>query len=421
MVRKAMGRGCVLLGFLALGSTLYADPLKFPVGPSVPGRFGAYYTQLQYGADWDKAWRVGPAADVVVRFDRFDARLIFWRGTSYVPCWVSNNRQWYTDGSVNRPNGDVKNDTLCRYSHATIAESNDARVVIHWKYAILDSAGKLINTDPMTNWNDWVDEFYTIYPDGVGVRQMTLYSSAGDQPFSNQQSTLLYDPGKPPGEVQLTQVATAGASVQVVDLPGRNSLKPFDVVPGDKVQWTKSQNVATPDRSWPLTGTKDPAYDQPSSLILGRMSWEPSAPQWQRRSWTMMVGLVQKPDEAARVAQSWIKAPPLAIAAGSPYADRGYNLGERAYELACMPPGNPGVLNVTLPAVHNVAFILKGWGTAGVALKTDGERVNRGHMFRYGYRKTTTESDLIIWLEKDSDKPVTFELSPVSEGQEVRP
>jgi hypothetical protein len=120
------------------------------------------------------------------------------------------------------------------------------------------------------------------------------------------------------------------------------------------------------------------------------------------------------------MAQPWIKAPPLIMPVGSPYTDLGYNSGERAYELACHPSRPPGPLKIALPAVRNVAFAIKGWGTAPVALKIDGVSVARGPTFRYGYRKTMTASDLVIWVEKDSDKEVAFEISPLSGGQEVR-
>ena len=38
-------------------------------GPKEPGEFGAYYTTLKYDEGWDKPWRIGPQADIVVRFD----------------------------------------------------------------------------------------------------------------------------------------------------------------------------------------------------------------------------------------------------------------------------------------------------------------------------------------------------------------
>jgi hypothetical protein len=66
-----------------------------PVGPEGPGTFGAYYTTLKYYEAWDAPWRVGEHADVVVRFDKSACRFVFWRGTSYIPHWVTENGIWY--------------------------------------------------------------------------------------------------------------------------------------------------------------------------------------------------------------------------------------------------------------------------------------------------------------------------------------
>ncbi|MHC4186308.1 MAG: hypothetical protein ACYSR4_10305, partial [Planctomycetota bacterium] len=56
--------------------------LRLPSGPKGVGRFGAYYETLKYEPAWDKLWKVSDHADVVVRFDEFDHRFVFWRGTS---------------------------------------------------------------------------------------------------------------------------------------------------------------------------------------------------------------------------------------------------------------------------------------------------------------------------------------------------
>lgn len=66
-----------------------ADVPQLPSGPPGPGPFGAYYTRLTFTPEWDAPWRVDDHADVVVRFDNGGHRFVFWRGTSYIPCWVT--------------------------------------------------------------------------------------------------------------------------------------------------------------------------------------------------------------------------------------------------------------------------------------------------------------------------------------------
>ncbi|MHC4617090.1 MAG: hypothetical protein ACYTEQ_04985, partial [Planctomycetota bacterium] len=64
-------------------------PLRLPSGPKGAGRFGAYYQTLKFSLAWDKFWKISRHADVVVRFDEFDHRFVFWRGTSYIPHWAT--------------------------------------------------------------------------------------------------------------------------------------------------------------------------------------------------------------------------------------------------------------------------------------------------------------------------------------------
>ena len=85
-----------LPGWCLRGPAPLAPPV-LPAGPAGPGRFGAYYARLKYAEEWERPWRVGDTADVVVRFDETANRLVFWRGTSYIPAWVTENGIWYTN------------------------------------------------------------------------------------------------------------------------------------------------------------------------------------------------------------------------------------------------------------------------------------------------------------------------------------
>ena len=159
-------------------------PPVLPAGPPGPGRFGAYYTRLEYAEEWERPWRVGDAADVVVRFDETPNRLVFWRGTSYIPAWVTENGIWYTNEfyetqSQGMPtSAEPMADKQARFSHARILESNDARVVVLWRYAPVSVDYDLVNVDPLDGWGDWVEEYFTVYPDGSCVRKINVWSSS---------------------------------------------------------------------------------------------------------------------------------------------------------------------------------------------------------------------------------------------------
>ena len=182
---------------------------KLPSGPEGPGIFGAFYTHLEYDPVWDKNWRVADHPDVVVRFDNGGHKFVFWRGTSYIPCWVTDNGIWYTNEFVERRGIHSSNtegcvepmsDKQCRYSHVRIIESNEARVVIHWRYAPLDVAYEHAFIDQQTGWFDWVDEYYVIYPDATGVRDITVQSNGLNKWVEYQEGIVVNQPGTLPDD-----------------------------------------------------------------------------------------------------------------------------------------------------------------------------------------------------------------------------
>ena len=183
---RALSRNEVERAFAAVHLTA-ADPLappKLPSGPVGPGRFGAYYTRLRYAETWENPWRVGDDADVLVRFGDNGNRLVFWRGTSYIPAWVTDNGIWYTNefwetqAEGMDTSAEPMADKQARFSHVRIIENTDARVVVHWRYAPVSVNYDLVYVDKLTGWGDWIDEYYTVYPDGTCARKITARSSS---------------------------------------------------------------------------------------------------------------------------------------------------------------------------------------------------------------------------------------------------
>jgi hypothetical protein len=130
----------------------------------------------------------------------------------------------------------------------------------------------------------------------------------------------------------------------------------------------------------------------------------------------MMTGFTDSRSVDQKALWSWLLAPKIA-STGCTYS--GYDEGERAYQLSCAAPT---ALKLKLNAsagspLYNPAFVIKGWGKSDISLKIDGKLIQRGPDFRYGFRKTDTGSDLIIWVKKQSTKPVTFEIKPVGGGK----
>lgn len=391
-----------------------AGVVKLPAGPEGPGRFGAYQTRLAFTPEWDAPWRLGPRADVVVRFDATPARLVFWHGTNFVPCWVNEAGAWYSDGAVLRPGAGPHQDRLCRFSFASVIEANDARVVVRWRYAPVDANGELVNEDPVTRWNDWVDEFYTIYPDATGVRAVTLHSSNWTQPYWLQQSILIRQPGEPG--------TSAAIAPQTSELPGGrmasiriNGGNPFHVVaaPAAKAEPPAAWG------DWPARG----AAGKPGHQIIAASNWTPWAGESNKKQWRMLVGLETDAKSTPRAAaQSWLSPPTLTIA-GTGFQSSSYQAGEKAYLVGGKPDRAPGAVKMTLAGspsspVVNPAFVIKGWGKSPVNLTLNGTRAPWGPDSRHGYRKTATGADLVVWVRVTATAPTTFELQPVSDESE---
>jgi len=179
---------------------------NLPVGPVGNGSFGAFYTQLEYYKEWDDLWRVSDVPDVYVRFDQSPVQVVFWRGTSFVPCWVTENGTWYLSEWLETWGSDVVScaepimDRDCRYSHVRLIENTDARVVIHWRYALNDAFYDFAAVDD-DGRGEWCDEFHIIYPDQVSVRKMELHYSTPERPHDWVEQIIVLPPGKYPEDV----------------------------------------------------------------------------------------------------------------------------------------------------------------------------------------------------------------------------
>ena len=118
---------------------------------------------------------------------------------------VTENGIWMTDQSVeNFGTGEcyeAMGDKQCRYSHVRVIENTQARVVVHWRYALAGIRHQIYNeTDKKTG--EWVDEYWTAYPDGVVVRKQVLWSEflpVKDRKFYQFQETIFFNqPGTKP-------------------------------------------------------------------------------------------------------------------------------------------------------------------------------------------------------------------------------
>lgn len=430
-------------------------PRVLPSGPPGRGPFGAFYTHLKFYPQWDDPWRVGEYADVVVRFDEAPIRFVFWRGTSYIPNWVTENGIWYNNEFTEtwtgvKGCGEPMSDKQCKFSHVRILENSPARAVVHWRYALVDVFYTQARLDPTTGWGDWTDEVYTIYPDGTSVREITLHSTHPEEPHEWQESIVVMGPGFSPDNsldpagVTLVDAAAQSATyswehstppakpgkpahpcIQVINT--KSHYRPFAIVrPQDNPDFDVYAGEIRRDvtiypwwNHWPAAtipsdGRYAMAADRPSHSSLTHLFWDAyqKGPQWMRK--IMLAGLT---DQAATnllgLARSWSHPAELKVTGGN-FQSEGYDPAQKAYVLTSTSPTTSPV-QIELAAsqespVINPAFVVKNWGEAEPKLSLNGVEIPPGTQFRVGHRNTLEGSDLIVWLRLEQASTCSLKL-----------
>jgi hypothetical protein len=444
--------------FLATAPVDSPAPLAarvLPAGPAGPGPFGAYNTQLQFYPQWDRLWRTGPLADVVVRFDDHAGRLVFWRGTSYIPHWVTENGIWYTN-EFNETWGGIKgcgepmSDKQCRYSRVAVIESGPARSVVHWRYALTDVFYEIARADADTGWGDWSDEVHTIYPDGTSVRDITLHSSQQQEAHEWHEGIVVMGPGRRPEDclegrgLTVLQAdgrrhdfdwtastppndpgAAQGACIYVVNT--RSVLRPFVLVrPQDKPSFSLFSKEVRREVSmypwwnhWPASqGASDGRYafaaDRPSHASLHNISWAALERGHHSERRIMLAGLTAgTPGELLPLLRSWSAPPRLTARLPSgASAETGYLPARKAWEIA--PCGGPSLVLAfdASPAspVVNPCLELRGWDRPPSAVSLDGRILKVDTEYRVQVRPGLDEAVLLLWLPLRADAPLSLTL-----------
>jgi hypothetical protein len=448
------------------------EVLPWPVLPSGPpgtGRFGAYYATLKFEDVWDRPRRIGPDSDIVVRFDQSPIRLVFWQGMNYIPHWVTENGKWYSDEHLETwgpgcPDGEdcePMSDKQSIYSHVRILESSDARVVVHWRYALAEvEYHKGAHVDPLSGWFDWADEYWTVYPDGVAVRKQVIHTSDLSYPFEWQETMVESSPGvKPEDSINLDALtlenmkgetvtyswkpkppmsftrpngpeAVTGppdANIQFVNV--KSTWKPFQIVPPAHVRWDiyngeKTYFTFECWNHWPVSqiassGRPCLAADRASSTSLSHIYWDTYQKSEGTMSKVLLDGLTTKrAQELLPLAKSWV-SPPQIEAAGEGFRSEGYDAAERAFVLVHEGSAKPTALDLTIQASEespalNPAILIKNWGDGEPRITVDGKLMTAGEHLRVGHVQKLEGTDLIVWIQAEASKPLHLKLAPAA-------
>ena len=431
-------------------------PRRFPEVSKGTQKFGAYPARLKYYEQWDALWQMAGETDIVVKFGDLPFQMVFWRGTRFSPCWVSENGKWMADQSLEtgvwpeelqRRGGlgavgccEHMSDAQCRFTHVRIVENTDARVVIHWRYAMVDAALRFAEYDEVAGKGQYGDEFYYIYPDGVATRDVTGW---WPEPVHrvDQETIFLSEPGTRPEdncEIEaLTLANLKGESktyswetgypnldlespvIQMVNL--KSKFKPVIIVkPGTRIgafncEVRKEFSHFPWWNHWPVARiASDGRYAMAADHAAhSSLSWvtQPEGAFLYGMTNQAAAGLLP-------LAKAWIQPPAIKPAGGS-FASEGYSQSERAYHLKRVKPDGDLELELTGSAdspVVNPALVIQDWGEHEASLKIDGNQVLRGGDFRYGHRRTLEGTDLIVWVRLTTTGPVRITVSGPASG-----
>jgi hypothetical protein len=417
--------------------------------PSGPGVFGASYMNLQYYPEWDALWPVSSDPDIVVQFDDTPVRVVFWRGTRYSPAWVMDKDIWMADQSCenfSNIDGCVEHmlDPRCRFSHVRIIENSDARVVVHWRYCPTSANGNHSQVDQVTGWEDWVDEYYTFYPDRIGIRKVMLHTEG--RSLGPEEVIALCHPGQRPEDIidlaAMTLVNLKGQSqtytwaettpiinegdkylhfgskpeeqpvILRVNLKSEN--KPFQIFEtGNRVRIFAHEHRPGVSHfpwwnHWPVAQIpSDGRYCQaPDRASHFSLAWggPPAHKVEGFYLWAWMYGATKQPAESlVAIARAWLKAPKLT---SQGFSSR-YDLTQRCYVVVPEEGGQTRALKLRLEGgpespVCNPAIIVESWGRQGASLKLDGRVIPRGKDFRFGLIRRVNQHDLVVWIKLDS-------------------
>jgi hypothetical protein len=421
-------------------------PRVLPTGEKTD-KFGVQYSALRYFDTWDNLFRFSEGADVVVSLGDNPSKFVFWRGVSYIPMIVNEKNAWYSnefnetwDKSGGHGCQEPMSDKSSDYSHVRVLENTPARVVVQWRFSLLDVNHVLANYNDTTGWSDWSDWYYYIYPDGVAAKKMQLWTN-GERNHQFQESMAIFGPDQHPHDIvertkTVTMLAEDGkykeydwqnsppknvkepknSNIQLINFKG--DYDPFTIGPkfektgvydGELTpyavfctwnHWPVAQMpsdgryASYPDRTSHSTLThvilpifKEVYGDKPyyEELMLEGM--------WNKKS-TDLIPL----------SKSWTHAPGLTNLRS---AEGGYDISQRAYVLKVS--GNSVSFTVNASAespIQNLCFVLNGWESK------DDVKVNiSGNVKQGTIRDTDGTYTKVIYIEKEGIVPLKISIS----------
>lgn len=432
------------------------QPKRLPKLENNPGKFGAFYTTLKYYPAWDNLWPVSDHADIVVTFDKSPVKLVFWRGTRYSPAWVTENELWMADQSVEAWNDEEgcfehMQDRHCRLSSVRIIENNEARVVVHWRYAPVSAYEHTWRRDPKTGWECWVDEYYFIYPDQSAIRKVSWKKGTLGIPRQFQESLVLLQPEQRICDVvekdfaQVADYKGNSRKVSFVDDPNRPPYGPFSwdkyfdytiqqfnfkaknkpficFEPPNKM-WLRYRSLNdyclhTGYNHWPVgqarcDGRRSIMPDRPSHAIGFPISDPVIHETANREYWSGLYGMNDMTlEELIKFGKSWA-FPAELILQNNNFKSGGYDRSERCYKiynLSHKPESFQIILKGSKDSpVFNPAIYIKNFDFPSAKILVNYKEIEG---CRIGINRTIEGTDIILFIPIISESEVYITINP---------
>jgi hypothetical protein len=421
-------------------------PRVLPEGKET-GEFGAFYTHLKFYETWDNLWRFSEHPDVVVELGEMPGKFIFWRGVGYVPMMVNEKGQWYTNEfneTWNKSGGqgcqEPMSEKQCYTNYARIIENTPARVVVHWRYRLIDVLHVAANYDEETGWCDWSDWYYYIYPDGAAVKTMHLWTS-GERNHEWQETIAIFGPDQHPEQLIETEpvliLASLDGDVDKYNWTGRPpedvsyrrkkihivnyraDYDPFtigdfqrgDIYDGEMTPYS----VFATFNHWPVgqmpSDARNASFpDRTGHSSLTHVYLDTYKEDFDDRPFQeklLMEGLSNKPaEELIPLAKSWLNPALIEAVRGCESAE--YDPGQRAYVIETSDEKVVVKIKGSKDSpIVNPAFVISNWD--GDAIVTvNGEKIDSGIDYRTGQPRMVIDKDLVVWVEYESENDTEF-------------
>ena len=396
--------------------------------PKIPteNRFRANYTHLSLYPAWDNLWRVGEYADIVVNFENNPSKLVFWRGTNYGPFFVTENDKWIGDQSnedyledwaPGEAEGCLEHmsDKQNRHAFVRIIGQSDARIIVHWRYASVDS--RYLFSSKNGGWGTWTDEYWIIYPDGIAVRHLPHSICFGDGWIENM---FLNAPGtKPQDNVEFKAFSVIDPEENKVDYtweiePAEGSMdamvsmvntksgnRMFCIYPEESaIEIFSGKNPRYHFHSWNHWPVSQLETDGRSARAEDRITHS-SLMHGALEANYLLYGISEKPIEAQiPLARFWRNAPSLIKKKG--ISNSYYRQEERAYIIEA----NSNQIEFEIVAeedtpVINPVFIVKNLNVGMPKIWLNGKE-QAPDAVKLGFEETRDGKDLVIFLKREA-------------------